>query len=111
MDARRDWGFAGEYVQAMWKMLQLETPDDFVIGTGETHSVREFADLAFKSVGLNYEDYVVQDVHFLRPSEVDVLISNPTKARQILNWEAKVKFHELVEMMVEADLKRLKDTL
>jgi GDPmannose 4,6-dehydratase len=111
LDARRDWGFAGEYVQAMWKMLQQETPEDFVIGTGETHSVREFADLAFKHVGLNYEDYVVQDAHFLRPSEVDVLISNPTKARQKLNWEPKVKFRELVEMMVEADLKRLKDTM
>jgi GDPmannose 4,6-dehydratase len=111
LDARRDWGFAGEYVQAMWKMLQQETPEDFVIGTGETHSVREYAELAFKYVGLNYEDYVVQDAHFLRPSEVDVLISNPTKARQKLNWEPKVKFHELVEMMVEADLKRLKDTL
>ena len=111
LDARRDWGFAGEYVQAMWKMLQQETPEDYVIGTGETHSVREFADLAFKHVGLNYEDYVVQDAHFLRPSEVDVLISNPTKARQKLNWEPKVKFQGLVEMMVEADLKRLKDTL
>jgi GDPmannose 4,6-dehydratase len=111
LDARRDWGFAGEYVQAMWKMLQQETPEDFVIGTGETHSVREYAELAFKCVGLNYEDYVVQDAHFLRPSEVDVLISNPTKARQKLNWEPKVKFHELVEMMVEADLKRVKDTL
>ncbi|MGD0876786.1 MAG: GDP-mannose 4,6-dehydratase, partial [Anaerolineales bacterium] len=110
LDARRDWGFAGEYVQAMWRMLQQETPEDFVIGTGETHSVREFADTAFKYVGLNYEDYVVQDAHFLRPSEVDVLISNPTKARQRLNWEPKVKFRELVEMMVEADLKRLKDT-
>jgi len=73
--------------------------------------VREFADMAFKSVGLSYEDYVVQDAHFLRPSEVDVLISNPTKARQKLNWEPKVKFRELVEMMVEADLKRLKDTM
>jgi GDPmannose 4,6-dehydratase len=111
LDARRDWGFAGEYVQAMWKMLQQETPEDFVIGTGETHSVREFADTAFKYVGLNYEDYVIQDAHFLRPSEVDVLISNPSKARQKLNWEPKVKFQELVEMMVEADLKRLKDTL
>jgi GDPmannose 4,6-dehydratase len=111
LDARRDWGFAGEYVQAMWKMLQQEKPEDFVIGTGETHSVREFADTAFKYVGLNYEDYVVQDAHFMRPSEVDVLISDPTKARQKLNWEPKVKFRELVEMMVEADLKRLKDTL
>ena len=111
LEARRDWGFAGEYVQAMWKMLQQGTPEDFVIGTGETHSVREFADKAFKCVGLNYEDYVVQDPRFLRPSEVDVLISNPAKARQKLGWEPKVKFQELVEMMVEADLKRLKETL
>jgi GDPmannose 4,6-dehydratase len=111
LDARRDWGFAGEYVQAMWKMLQQKTPEDFVIGTGETHSVREFADTAFKYVGLNYEDYVVQDARFLRPSEVDVLISNPTKARQKLKWEPKVKFRELVEMMVEADLKRVKDSM
>jgi GDPmannose 4,6-dehydratase len=109
LEARRDWGFAGEYVQAMWKMLQQETPEDFVIGTGETHSVREFADKAFKYVGLNYKDYVIQDPRFLRPSEVDMLISNPVKARQKLAWEPKVKFQELVEMMVEADLKRVKE--
>jgi GDPmannose 4,6-dehydratase len=95
----------------MWKMLQQETPEDFVIGTGETHSVREFADMAFRCVGLNYEDYVVQDPRFLRPSEVDVLISNPAKARQKLGWEPKIKFQELVEMMTEADLKHLKETL
>jgi GDPmannose 4,6-dehydratase len=111
LEARRDWGFAGEYVQAMWKMLQQETPEDFVIGTGETHSVREFANMAFKYVGLNYEDYVVQDPRFLRPSEVDVLISDPSKARQRLAWEPKVKFQELVEMMVDADLQRWKGTL
>jgi GDPmannose 4,6-dehydratase len=111
LEARRDWGFAGEYVQAMWKMLQQDTPEDFVIGTGETHSVREFADLAFQYVGLNYADYVVQDPQFLRPSEVDYLISNPAKARKKLGWEPKVKFRELVEMMVEADLRRLKETL
>ncbi len=110
LEARRDWGFAGEYVQAMWKMLQQETPEDFVIGTGETHSVREFVEMAFKYVGLNYEDHVVQDAHFLRPSEVDALISNPAKARQKLNWEPKVKFQDLVGMMVEADLKRLNET-
>jgi GDPmannose 4,6-dehydratase len=111
LEARRDWGFAGEYVQAMWKMLQQETAEDYVIGTGETHSVREFADMAFKYVGLNYEDYVVQDPHFLRPSEVDVLMSDASKARQKLGWEPKVKFRDLVEMMVEADLVRLKETL
>ena len=110
LEARRDWGFAGEYVQAMWRMLQQEQPDDFVIGTGETHSVREFADLAFKCVGLNYEDYVVQDPHFLRPSEVDILVSDPTKARTKIGWDPKVKFQGLVEMMVEADLKLLKET-
>jgi GDPmannose 4,6-dehydratase len=109
LEARRDWGFAGEYVQAMWKMLQQEKPEDFVIGTGETHSVREFADLAFKYVGLNYEDYVVSDPRFLRPSEVDALVSDPAKARQKLGWEPKIKFQGLVEMMVETDLKRLKD--
>jgi GDPmannose 4,6-dehydratase len=110
LEARRDWGFAGEYVQAMWRMLQQETPEDYVIGTGETHSVREFADMAFKCVGLNYEDYVVQDQRFMRPSEVDILICNPAKARQKLAWEPKVKFQGLVEMMVEADLKRMKET-
>jgi GDPmannose 4,6-dehydratase len=111
LEARRDWGFAGEYVQAMWKMLQQDTPEDFVIGTGETHSVREFADTAFKYMGLNYEDYIVQDPRFLRPSEVDALISDPTKARQKLGWEPKVKFEELVEMMAEAELQRIKETL
>jgi GDPmannose 4,6-dehydratase len=110
LEARRDWGFAGEYVQAMWKMLQQETPQDFVIGTGETHSVREFVDMAFQCVGLHYEDYVVQDPLFLRPAEADVLVANPAKARQSLAWEPKVKFQELVQMMVEADLKRLKET-
>jgi GDPmannose 4,6-dehydratase len=92
-------------------MLQQERPDDFVIGTGETHSVREFADLAFKCVGLNYENYVIQDPHFLRPSEVDVLVSDPTKARKQIGWDPKVKFQGLIEMMVEADLKQLKETL
>jgi GDPmannose 4,6-dehydratase len=110
LEARRDWGFAGEYVQAMWKMLQQEKPEDFVIGTGETHSVREFAELAFKCVGLNYQDYVVQDPIFLRPSEVDLLISDPSKARQKLGWEPGIKFQGLVEMMVEADLKQLAGT-
>ncbi len=109
LDARRDWGFAGEYVTAMWQMLQQDKPEDFVIGTGETHSVREFCELAFKGVGLNYEDYVVQDPRYLRPSEVDLLISDPRKARERLGWKPKVDFKALVEMMVEADLKRLRD--
>ena len=108
LEARRDWGFAGEYVQAMWMMLQQEKPEDFVVGTGETHSVREFADLAFQCVGLNYKDYVVEDPRFLRPSEVDKLISDPTRVYERLGWKPKVNFMGLVEMMVEADLKRLK---
>ncbi len=108
LEARRDWGFAGEYVQAMWMMLQQEKPEDFVIGTGETHSVREFVELAFQCVGLNYQDYVVEDPRFLRPSEVDKLISDPSHANQKLGWKAKVHFKSLVEMMVEADLRRVK---
>jgi GDPmannose 4,6-dehydratase len=107
LEARRDWGFAGEYVQAMWAMLQQDKPEDFVIGSGENHSVREFAELAFQHVGLNYQDYVVPDNHLLRLSEVDVLISDPAKARKKLGWNPKVKLKDLVGMMVEADLKRL----
>jgi GDPmannose 4,6-dehydratase len=107
LDARRDWGFAGEYVQAMWHMLQQERPEDFVVGTGETHAVREFCDVAFRHVGLNYQDYVVQDPRFLRPSEVDLLIADPAKAHQKLGWSPRVHFKDLVVMMVEADLQRL----
>ena len=107
LDAQRDWGFAGEYVEVMWKMLQRETPEDFVIGTGKTHSVREFCELAFNYVGLNYQDYVVQDPSFIRPSEVDRLIADPSKARKELGWSPRVGFKDLVEMMVDADLKRL----
>jgi len=107
LEARRDWGFAGEYVQAMWQMLQRERPEDFVIGTGETHYVREFVELAFQHVGLDYHDHVVQDPHFLRLSEVDLLRSDSTKARKELGWAPKTDFKGLVEMMVEADLKRL----
>ena len=109
LEARRDWGFAGEYVEAMWKMLQQDHPEDFVVGTGETHSVREFCELAFGHIGENYQDYVVQDQRFYRPSEVDLLVSDPSKARESLGWSPKVGFKGLVEMMVEADLKRLKD--
>ncbi len=111
LEARRDWGFAGEYVQAMWKMLQQPEPEDFVVGTGETHSVREFCELAFRYVGLNYQDYVVQDERLMRPAEVDLLVSDPAKARQKLGWQPKVNFQQLVEMMVEADLQRLSTTL
>lgn len=108
LEARRDWGFAGEYIQAMWKMLQGEKPEDFVIGTGETHSVREFCEHAFRHVGLNYQDYVVQDPHLYRPSEVDLLVSDPAKAREKLAWAPRVNFQGLVEIMVEADLERLR---
>jgi GDPmannose 4,6-dehydratase len=107
LEARRDWGFAGEYVQAMWHMLQMDSPEDYVVGTGETHSVREFCEVAFEHVGLDYNDYVVQDPRFLRPSEVDVLIADPAKARQKLGWSPKVHFKDLVRLMVDADLERL----
>jgi len=107
LEARRDWGFAGDYVEAMWMMLQHTEPESFVIGTGETHSVREFCELAFGYAGLNYQDFVVQDPRFYRPAEVDLLISDPAKARDELGWTAKTSFKALVEMMVEADLKRL----
>ncbi len=111
LDARRDWGFAGDYVRAMWMMLQQDEPDDYVIGTGETHSVREFCELAFGAVGLNYEDYVKIDPRFYRPAEVDLLISDPSKAREKLGWQPKVSFRELVEMMVEADMAQLQKEL
>jgi GDPmannose 4,6-dehydratase len=108
LEARRDWGFAGDYVNAMWSMLQQESPEDFVIGTGETHSVREFCEEAFSHVGLDYKDFVVQDPRFYRPAEVDLLVSNPGKARQVLGWEPRVDFKQLVKMMVDADMERLK---
>ena len=105
LEARRDWGYAGDYVEAMWLMLQQEKPDNFVIGMGETHSVREFCELAFSHVGLNYQDYVIRDERFYRPAEVDLLISDPSKAKHHLGWEPGTSFKELVEMMVEADLR------
>ncbi len=108
LEARRDWGFAGDYVRAMWLMLQQETPEDFVVGMGETHSVREFCELAFGYVGLDYRDYVVQDERFFRPAEVDLLIADASKARAKLGWEPSVSFPELVQMMVDADLERWK---
>jgi len=108
LEARRDWGFAGDYVNAMWSMLQQESPGDFVIGTGETHSVREFCEEAFSHVDLDYKDFVVQDPRFFRLAEVDLLVSNPGKARQVLGWEPKVNFKQLVKMMVDADMERLK---
>ena len=108
LDAKRDWGFAGDYVKAMWLMLQQETPQDFVISTGQKHSVRELCQVAFEAVGLNYEEYITIDPRFLRPAEVDLLVGNSTKAHQILDWRPKVTFKELVTMMVENDLQDLK---
>src|SRR6186713_435316 len=108
LDAHRDWGFAGDYVRAMWMMLQQDQPDDFVIATGEAHSVKELVDLAFARVGLDPEKYVKIDPAFLRPAEVDHLIGDPSKARETFGWEPSVTFQGLVEMMVDEDLKRLK---
>ena len=107
LDAQRDWGYAGDYVTAMWQMLQQPTPQDYVIATGETHSVREFAQLAFKCVGLDWEQYVVVDKVFFRPSEVNLLLGDAHKAKQELGWQPQVRFQELVRMMVEADIKLL----
>lgn len=107
LDSKRDWGFAGDYVDAMWRMLQQDTPDNFVIGTGETHTVQEFCEIAFSRVDLDYKKYVAVDERFIRPAEVDLLISDPSKAGKILGWEPKVGFRQLVEMMVDSDMKRL----
>ncbi|MFQ5976087.1 MAG: GDP-mannose 4,6-dehydratase [Candidatus Hydrothermarchaeales archaeon] len=107
LEAKRDWGFAGDYVKAMWMMLQQEEPDDYVIATGKNHSVKEFAELAFKEVGLNWEDYVVVDKRFSRPADVRELCGDSSKARKVLGWEPEVSFEELVKMMVKADLKRI----
>jgi len=106
LDSRRDWGFAGDYVDAMWRMLQQDEPSDYVIGTGETWSVRDLCRIAFEVVGLDYRDYVVQDERFFRPAEVDLLVADPSKAKEKLGWEPKVSFPELIAMMVEADLER-----
>jgi GDPmannose 4,6-dehydratase len=105
LDAKRDWGFAGDYVDAMWRMLQQDEGDDYVVATGETHSIREFLDTAFKRVGIDdWSGHVVQDPRFFRPAEVDLLIGDPAKAKEKLDWEPKVTFTELVEMMVDADV-------
>lgn len=111
LEARRDWGFAGDYVEAMWLMLQQDQPEDYVIATGETHSVREFCELAFGYVGLDYRDYVVIDQRFMRPAEVDLLIGDASKARQKLGWQPRTTFPELVQMMVEADLQLVKEQM
>jgi GDPmannose 4,6-dehydratase len=105
LDARRDWGYAPEYVEAMWRMLQHDEPDDFVIATGETHSVREFLDAAFRLVGRNADDHVVIDARYLRPTEVDELCGDAGKAARVLGWRPATSFEQLVRIMVEADLK------
>ncbi len=107
LESRRDWGYAGDYVEAMWMMLQQEKPENYVVGSGETHSVREFCEIAFGRVGLDYNQYVVQDERFYRPAEVDLLVADPSKARSVLGWELSVSFKELVEMMVDSDMERL----
>ncbi|HUF32056.1 MAG TPA: GDP-mannose 4,6-dehydratase [Acidimicrobiales bacterium] len=111
LEAQRDWGFAGDYVEAMWRMLQQDEPDDFVVATGETHSVREFCEVAFSHVGLDYNDYVVMDERFMRPAEVDLLVGDPTKAREVLGWKLQTSFPDLVRMMVDADLDLLSGKL
>ena len=108
IDSKRDWGFAGDYVEAMWLMLQQEKPDDFVIATGITTTVRDMCAIAFEYVGLNYLDYVEQDESLIRPSEVDILLGDPQKAKKILGWQPKVNLQELIEMMMDADLRRNK---
>jgi len=107
LDSERDWGFAGDYVEAMWLMLQQDEPSDYVVATGETHTVREFVETSFGHAGLDWERYVVQDERFMRPAEVDQLIGDPAKAKEQLGWEPRTSFRELVEMMVDADLERL----
>lgn len=107
LDSKRDWGYAKDYVRAMWLMLQQEKPDDYVVATGETHSIREFLDVAFGYVNLNWQDHVEFDERYLRPTEVDLLIGDPAKAKQQLGWEPSVTFEQLVNLMVEADLQAL----
>ena len=111
IDAKRDWGFAGDYVEAMWLMLQQSDPEDYVVATGRTSSVRDMCKIAFEYVGLNYEDHVVIDPKLYRPAEVDILLGNPAKAKEKLGWEAKTTLEELIHMMVEADLDRVKKEL
>ena len=106
LDARRDWGFAGDYVDAMWRMLQQDAPDDYVVGTGETWSVRQLCEIAFAHVGLDYRDYIKQDARFMRPAEVDVLVADASKAHEQLGWRPECTFHKLVGMMVDADVAR-----
>src|SRR4030095_1156389 len=108
LEARRDWGYAPEYVEAMWMMLQQDNPDDYVIATGETHSVREFLEEAFSCVGLDWERHVSIDPRYYRPSEVDLLVGNAAKAGRVLGWEPRTRFRKLVALMVDADLKAIR---
>ncbi|MGB8355205.1 MAG: GDP-mannose 4,6-dehydratase [Chthoniobacteraceae bacterium] len=107
LDAKRDWGYAPEYVEGMWRILQHDEPDDYVLATNETHTVREFVEEAFGHVGLDWQEFVKYDARYERPAEVELLIGNPAKAKEVLGWEPKVRFHELVKIMVDADLKEL----
>ena len=109
LESQRDWGFAGDYVRAMWLMLQQDTPEDYVIATGKTHSVQRLLEVAFGHVGLNWRDYTVQDPQFMRPAEVDLLVGDPSKAQRELGWQPEVDFEELIGMMVEADMQKLRD--
>jgi GDPmannose 4,6-dehydratase len=111
LDPQRDWGFAGDYVEAMWLMLQQDTPDDYVVCTGQTHSVREFCEVAFDRAGLRWQDHVVQDERFMRPAEVDLLVGDASKAKKVLDWQPSTSFTGLVEMMVDADLDLLSGRL
>ena len=107
LDAKRDWGYAGDYIRAMWMMLQHDTPENFVIATGKNHSVRDLCETAFAHLDLDYNDYVVTDPRFVRPAEVDILLGDPSKAKTVLGWEPVVSFEKMVRMMVDADMKRL----
>lgn len=107
LDSQRDWGFAGDYVEGMWRILQADEPDDYVLATGETHTVREFCEIAFSRVGLDYQEHVVVDPRYVRPAEVELLLGDPAKAKANLGWEPKVSFRGLVEMMVDADMERV----
>jgi GDPmannose 4,6-dehydratase len=111
LDAERDWGYAGDYVEAMWLMLQQDEPDDYVVASGETHSVRRFCEIAFEHVGLSWEDHVTVDERYMRPAEVDLLIGDPAKAEKVLGWQRRTTFEELVTMMVDADIALLSGRL
>mgnify|MGYP003967963331 FL=1 len=110
LDSKRDWGYAPDYVEAMWLMLQQDKPDDYVIATGETWSVKQFVEIAFESVGLNWKDHVKKDEKFMRPAEVDLLVGDPSKAKKKLNWSPKTSFKQMVEIMVQADIKKEKNS-